>query len=112
MVQFNKNDNLIFAHGYKYILIFNTNTGQEVKRFEGNNEVFFPDENTFIKTNESNTKYEVFDNATYNIIDSLETSEYNIIAIIVMMHNGFYTCTTAIGCSIYMTAKANHGNLF
>lgn len=72
-VKFSNNDSIIYAKGLEMSLFFDTQTGEEIIRIPGNEEVFFfNDDNNFIKLNEDRTTIEIFDAKTYEIIDSLE----------------------------------------
>ncbi|MGA2295964.1 MAG: T9SS type A sorting domain-containing protein [FCB group bacterium] len=73
MVKFSITDSLIAAHGYTQDLFIDAKTGQEIHRIDGNNEVFFiNNDSNFIRLNQARTKFEIFDAKTYLVIDSLE----------------------------------------
>jgi hypothetical protein len=72
-VKFSNNDSLIVGHGYEMDLFYETKTGKEVKRIPGNHEVFFiNNDRNFIRANDPRTRFEIFDMATYQVIDTLE----------------------------------------
>ncbi|MCL5991033.1 MAG: T9SS type A sorting domain-containing protein [Bacteroidetes bacterium] len=79
MVKFSITDSIIVGHGYDYDLFFDANTGQEFKRIIGNNEIFFiNNDRNFIRLNEAQTKFEIFDTGTFEVIDSLESDGIKI----------------------------------
>ncbi|MGA2296906.1 MAG: T9SS type A sorting domain-containing protein [FCB group bacterium] len=79
MVKFSHTDSLIVAHGYSQDLFLDAKTGQEIKRIDGNNEIFFINNDlNFIRLNQARNKFEIFDAKTYKVIDSIENDSIKI----------------------------------
>jgi hypothetical protein len=80
MVKFSNNDSIIVAHGYEMDLFFNTYSGEEIKRIDGNNEVFFiKNDQNFIRLNQARTRFEIFDSKSFLVVDSLESDGIKIL---------------------------------
>lgn len=77
-VKFSNNDSIIWAMGLENGLFFDAISGEEIKRLPGNNEVFFINNDSFIKLNENSKKLEIFDVHTFQLIDTLENDGKSI----------------------------------
>jgi WD40 repeat protein len=72
-VKFSNTDSLIVAHGLDKDIFFETKTGKEIIRLQGNNKIFFINaDKNFIRLNEDNTTIEVFDTKKYQVVDTIE----------------------------------------
>ena len=72
-VKFSNHDSIIVGHGYEMDLFYDANTGNEITRIPGNNEVFFFNNDlNFIKLNSQRNCFEIFDASTYLVTDTLE----------------------------------------
>ena len=72
-VKFSNNDSIIWAMGLENGLFFNAQTGQEIKRIPGTQEVFFiNNDQQFIKLNTERTFFEIFDSKTFQVVGALE----------------------------------------
>jgi hypothetical protein len=101
MVKFSNNDSIIVAHGYEMDLFFNTYSGEEIKRIDGNNEVFFiKNDQNFIRLNQARTRFEIFDSKSFLVVDSLESDGIKILD---------YSSASISYDQMFLTAPISHG---
>ena len=79
-VKFSNNDSIIVAHGVGLDLFFDAETGNEIMRIPGNDEVFFFDnDRKFLRINNDKKIFEIFDLSTFEITDSLNSDGFALI---------------------------------
>jgi len=72
-VKFSNNDSIIWAMGLEDGLFFYSNNGNQIRKIQGNNEVFFLENDTkFLRLNQQRTKFEIFGIQNFFVIDTLE----------------------------------------
>jgi len=91
MLSFNQNDSIFVGHGYGMDIFYETKTGNEIKRIEGNMEVFYinNDEN-FIRLRQDQKAIEIFDSKTFKVIDTLENDTMGISKFIAVSNDKKY----------------------
>ena len=83
-VKFSNNDSIIVAHGYQGAILYNTYTGEEIKRIPFNAEVhFFNKDKNFIQLAPSRDMLIIFDTKNFKAIDTLEYDSLSIGDIII-----------------------------
>ena len=83
-VKFSNNDSIIVAHGYQGAILYNTYTGEEIKRIPFNAEVhFFNKDKNFIQLAPSRDMLIIFDTKNFKAIDTLEYDTLSIGDIII-----------------------------
>jgi len=79
MVKFSNNDSIIVAHGYSQDHFYETKTGNLIVKINGNREVFFiNNDKQFIKLRQDQKVFEIIDNKSFKVIDSLENDTLGI----------------------------------
>jgi len=101
-VKFSPNDSIIAGNGLSNVLFFNALSGNEYGRIDGNNEIFFINNSSFIKLNEDSKRLEIFDVNTLQIIDTLANDGKSISKYAAISNNlRYYVSTTNDGLRVW-----------